>query len=150
MGIACPMINNTHQSVTVLKPRVNLHWRVLITRSPQFTLGFTLGVVFSVGLDKCMTSIHHYDTVQSIFVELFCFSFFLTPSCHACMLSHFSCVWLCNPMDCTRQAPLSTGFPRQEYWSGLPFSPPGDLPNPGMEPASLMSPTLAGRQALYH
>ena len=40
------------------------------------------------------------------------------------------------------QAPLSMGFPRQEYWSGLPFPSPGDLPNPGMEPAS---PALAGR-----
>ena len=35
--------------------------------------------MFSVGLDKCMTSIHHYDTVQSIFVELFFFSFFFNP-----------------------------------------------------------------------
>ena len=35
-------------------------------------------------------------------------------------------------------------FPRQEYWSGLPFPPPGDLPNPGMEPMSFMSPALAG------
>ena len=42
------------------------------------------------------------------------------------------------------QAPLSMGFSRQEYWSGLPCPPPGDLPNPGMEPASLMSPALAG------
>ena len=39
------------------------------------------------------------------------------------------------------QAPLSMGFSRQEYWSGLPFPPPGDLPHPGIEP---MSPTLAG------
>ena len=39
------------------------------------------------------------------------------------------------------QAPLSVGFSRQEYWSGLPCPPPGDIPNPGMEPASLMSPT---------
>ena len=39
------------------------------------------------------------------------------------------------------QAPLSMGFSRQEYWSGLPFPPPGDLPDPGME---LMSPALAG------
>ena len=37
------------------------------------------------------------------------------------------------------------GFSRQEYWNGLPFSPPGDLPNPGIKPASLMSPALAGR-----
>ena len=43
------------------------------------------------------------------------------------------------------QAPLSMGFSRQEYWSGLPFPPPGDLPNPGIKPASLMSPALAGR-----
>ena len=44
---------------------------------------------------------------------------------HACMLSHFSCVWLCaTPWTATYQAPLSTGFPRQEYWSGLPFPSP--------------------------
>ena len=36
------------------------------------------------------------------------------------------------------------GFSRQEYWSGLPFPTPGDLPNPGIEPMSLASPTLAG------
>ena len=44
-----------------------------------------------------------------------------------------------------RQLPLSMGFPRQEYWSELLFPPPGDLPNPGIEPASLMSPALIGR-----
>ena len=38
------------------------------------------------------------------------------------------------------QAPLSMGFPRQEYWSGLPFPTPEDLPNPGIEPSSLASP----------
>ena len=42
------------------------------------------------------------------------------------------------------QAPLSMGFYRQEYWSGLPYLPPGDLPNLGTEPESLMSPALAG------
>ena len=36
------------------------------------------------------------------------------------------------------------GFSRQEYWSGLPCPPPGDLPNPGIEPAPLMSPAVAG------
>ena len=44
-----------------------------------------------------------------------------------------------------RQAPLSMGFFRQEYWSGLPCPLPGDLPDPGIEPASLTSPALAGR-----
>ena len=44
-----------------------------------------------------------------------------------------------------QQAPLSMGFPNQEYWSGLPCPPPRDLPDPGIKPASLMSPALAGR-----
>ena len=43
------------------------------------------------------------------------------------------------------QAPLSMGFPRLEYWGGLPFPTPGDLPDPGIEPASLVSPAQAGR-----
>ena len=42
------------------------------------------------------------------------------------------------------QAPLSIGFSRQEYWSGLPFPTPGHLPDPGIEPSSLVSPVLAG------
>ena len=53
---------------------------------------------------------------------------------------------LCNPVDCIAcQALLSMGFLRQEYWSGLPCPPPGDLPKPGIEPTSLMSPALAGK-----
>ena len=47
-------------------------------------------------------------------------------------------------MDYKAQAPLSRGFSRQEFWSGLPCPPPGDLPHPGIEPFSLMSPALAG------
>jgi len=43
------------------------------------------------------------------------------------------------------QAPLSVEFPRQEYWSGLPFPPPGDLPDPGIEPTSPASPAWPGR-----
>ena len=49
------------------------------------------------------------------------------------------------PRTVVCQAPLSMGFPRQEYWSGLPFPSPGDLPDPGMEPMSLKSAALAGR-----
>ena len=44
-----------------------------------------------------------------------------------------------------RQAPLSMGFSRLEYWCGLPCPPPGDRPNPGIKPMSLMPPALAGR-----
>ena len=49
-----------------------------------------------------------------------------------------------TPWTVARQAPLSMGFSRQEYWSELPWAPPGDLPNPGIEPMSLMSPAMAG------
>ena len=53
------------------------------------------------------------------------------------MLSHFTPVPLCVTLwTTTRQAPLSTGFSRQKYWSGLPFPSPGDLPHPGTEPSS--------------
>ena len=46
-------------------------------------------------------------------------------------------------MDCSHKAPLFMDFSRQEYWSGLLCPLPGDLPNPGIEPASLTSPALA-------
>ena len=46
------------------------------------------------------------------------------------------CLTLCDPMDCSCQAPLSMEFSRQEHWSGLPFPSPGDLPNPGIKPGS--------------
>ena len=56
-----------------------------------------------------------------------------------------SCLTLGTPWTVAHQAPPSMGFPRQEYWSGLPCLPPGDLPSPGIEPMSLTSPALTGR-----
>jgi len=50
-----------------------------------------------------------------------------------------------NPWTAACQAPLSMGFSRQEYWSGLLCPPPEDLPNPGIEPASIVSLALEGR-----
>ena len=65
---------------------------------------------------------------------------------HACVLSHFSCVWLfATPWTTALQPLLSMGFSRREYWSGSPCPPPENLPDPGLKPASLMSPALAGR-----
>ena len=65
------------------------------------------------------------------------------------MLSPFSRVRLFVTLwTVAHQAPLSMGVSRQEYWSGLPFPPPGDLPDPGIEPAS---PTLqAGSLSMSH
>ena len=56
-----------------------------------------------------------------------------------------SCLTLCCPLTRACQAPLSMGFSRQEYWSGLPCPPPGDLPKLGIKPVSLLSPALADR-----
>ena len=57
-----------------------------------------------------------------------------------------SCAQLfATPWTVAHQAPLIMGFSRLEYWSGLPFPTPGDLPNPGIESTSLMSPALAFR-----
>ena len=79
----------------------------------------------------------------------------LSVSLHVSMIPAFECIrakslqWcltLCHPIDpVAQQFPLSVGFSRQEYSSGLLCPPPGDLPNPEMEPTSLTSPTLAGR-----
>ena len=62
-----------------------------------------------------------------------------------CMLSHFSHAWLFATLwTVACQAPLSKGFSRQEYWSGLPCPPPRDLSDPGIESASLVPPALTG------
>ena len=61
--------------------------------------------------------------------------------CATCVLS---CLTFATPWTVVHQAPLSMGFPRQEYWSRLPFPSPGDHPYPGIEPMSPVSPALAG------
>ena len=60
-----------------------------------------------------------------------------------CMLRHVR--FFVTPWAIVHQAPHSTGFSRQEYWSGLPFHTPGDLPNSGSETVFLASPALAGK-----
>ena len=65
---------------------------------------------------------------------------------HVCVLSCFSHVQLfATPWTVAHQARLSMGFSRQEYWSGFPCPPPGDLPDLWTEPVSLMIPALAGK-----
>ena len=59
---------------------------------------------------------------------------------YVCLVSRvqlFATLW-----TVAHQAPLSLGFSRQEYWSGLPFPPPGDVPDPGTEPAFPMFPVM--------
>ena len=80
------------------------------------------------------TSSHHLSVKWTLPVFLL----------RACVLSRFSRVQLFEtPWTVTHQVPLSMGFSRQEYWSGLPCPPPGDLPDPGIEPVSLTSSAVA-------
>ena len=70
--------------------------------------------------------------------------------CNICVRSRhvlirFSCVCRCDPMDCGPQGSSVHSISRREYWSGLPFPPPGDLPDPGITLLSLISPALASR-----
>ena len=64
--------------------------------------------------------------------------------CRLCAKSLQSCPILCDPIDCSHRLLCPWDSNRRESWSGLPCPPPGDLPDPGIEPLSLMSPALAG------
>ena len=63
---------------------------------------------------------------------------------HVCACSVSRVRLSATPCTVAHQAPLSMGFSRQEFWSGVPFPPLGDLPHPGIEPTSLISSALAG------
>ena len=68
---------------------------------------------------------------------------------HTHTLSHVQL--FATPWTVARQGPLSMEFPRQEYWSGLPFPSPGGIPDPGIKPMSPVSPAWAGGSLpLYH
>ena len=85
---------------------------------------------------KQPTGLHSFFTHTTILV--FTFSVCVLSCC--CRVRLFVTLW-----TVAQQAPLSMGFSRQEYWTGLPCPPPGDLPHPGIEPVSFVSPSLAGR-----
>ena len=91
------------------------------------------------------SGIGHHDLFLAC---VFCVPIFVVFLLHSgmadsnvCLLSRCSHIQLFSSLwAAARQAPLSVGFPRQEYWSGLPCPPPGDLPDPAIEPASLTLP----------
>ena len=84
---------------------------------------------------------HDHDGLEE--VEFRIFLFCLSLCVCVCALSHVRLFGISRTV--AHQVPLSVGFSRQEYWSRLPFPPPGDLPHPGNELVSLVSPALAGR-----
>ena len=101
--------------------RQDLFSVAMVTHSPKCTLTFHL-----------MSSIHSFLIIQCVCV--------CVCVCVRCHVQLFATPWTED-----HQASLSMGFSRQEYLSGLPCLFPGDLPDPGIKPASLMSFALAGR-----
>jgi len=88
----------------------------------------------------CVSALSH--------VQLFVAPWTVAHAC-VCVCVHIQlCTALCDPMNCSHQAPLFMGFSRQEYWSGFPCPPPGDLPTPGTEPSSLALTTTAPGKSL--
>ena len=120
------------------------------TQVPRFwaVLEFTNGDLFYVWARSCPTLCNPLDC--SPLPALCCLTgcqlwAVCTQSCiQQIIVCAQSCVTLCNPMDCSPPGASVWNSSRQEYWSGLPFPTPGDLPDPGVEPVSLASSTLAG------
>ena len=115
------------------------HFREKVGQHLMQTQSWVNGEVVSVSASKHYVGISSFGSQYSSLLQRRRKSF-LQIMC-VCVLSH---VWLfAAPWTVPRQASLSTGFPRQEYWSRLPFPPPGDLPDPRIELVSLASPSLA-------
>ena len=99
------------------------------------------------------TQVMHFDpylnlTIVWVLLDIINFYFIAPTAEHiiACMLNCFSHIQLfVIPWTVACQAPLSVAFSRQEYWSGFPCPPPGDLPIPGNESVDLASPALSDR-----
>ena len=83
------------------------------------------------------------EKIQPVGIELVAEFYFSVCMC-VCVCTLSRVQLFVTPQTVARQVPLSLGFSRQECWSGLPFPPPGDPPDPGIEPASPVSPALAG------
>ena len=122
---------------TVFHIRVMTYGYVLLLKAVPypFISCFNSAIILTVSINSSRKSDQH---------GLCCFILHLVPACMNAK-SVQSCSARCNPMDCSCQTPLFMGFPRHEYWSGLPFPSPADHPDPGIEPQSPMSPAVAGR-----
>ena len=137
MDCSTPGLPVHHQLLEFTQTHV--HW-VADAIQPSHPLSSPSPPAFNLsqhqGLFKWASSSHQVAKVLDLVVNYKCMDF------ESDMLSAKLlqlCPTVCDPVDCSHQAPLSVGFSRQKYWSGLPCPPPGDLPDPGIEPASLMA-----------
>ena len=104
----------------------------LVCFSLFYSFTFGLGSQFSLP----WVSPWSFISSESYFLQLYFYFRFIVQMCAVCCCCSVAklCLTICNPMNCMQ--PLSMGFPRHRYWSGLPFPSPGDLHNPDVQPAS--------------
>ena len=117
-----------------------------LSKKASSTFQYALDFDVHIAHHLCLPSIILYTSYKSrLWSYLFLLLFHLTPVPRiqglcvcvcVCALLTQSCLTLCDPWIVPCQAPPSMGFSSQEYWSALPFSSPGDLPNPGTGPGS--------------
>ena len=153
-----------HDWATSLSLFTFMHWRRKWQPTPVFLPGESQGRAAVYGVAQSRTQLKQFsssskkylpnpwsqdfflcsllEAIQFYFLHLGHWSTLILVSL-LCVLSH---VWLfATPWTCSPQAPLFMEFSRQEYWSGLSFSTPVDLPDPGIKPMSAASPVLAGK-----
>ena len=106
----------------------------------KHTRKYTCRVEMFCYRSSSLTVIHFFICARRWIQKFHCF-----PTMWMCVKLLQLCPTLCDPIDCSPQAPLSMRFSRQEHWSGFLCPPPGDLPDPETEPVPLLSPALADR-----
>ena len=93
------------------------------TNQTIYYINWRIKIVWSsTGAEKALYKIYYASVIRPL------------DKARVLRLAAQSCPTLCDPRDCSHQAPLAVGFSRQEYWRGLPSPPPGDLPNPEIKP----------------
>ena len=137
-------IKYNHLSRASRLDRAPLHWalRESLSGSLLSTCISSSAILRELGNLSSQSSTHAalWQVIPFPSCVQHCFILSLPPLSRFSDVQLFAMLW-----TVTLQAPLSMGFSKQEYWSGLPCPPPGDLPNLGIESVSLMSPAVAGR-----
>ena len=139
---AGPLQTSAHRFFCPLPSVDREHWERWKSGAIENGLSFDLLLFLFVTHPSASKDIPRNSFIMSLRSEpSFCWT--LPPSSH--VLSCFSRVqFYVTPWTVAHQCPLSMGFSRQAYWSGLPCPPPGHLPDVGIEPVFLMSPALTG------